>query len=123
GVGVVHAEWLLRKDAANRFSLARSKDQVGLRVGRHSDVEDFDAAIVEKLFVGLNCFGNPMPNGGLARVFGIARGNGDGIEARFAISDQMTIADDESAAKDADARVALFRHGRMNPQIHYLKMR
>src|SRR6185503_4717443 len=106
----------LRKDSLHRFSLARRADEGKLSFWRDGDIEHFDRWIVQQLFGLIVNFRDVVLLSHLDRPGASPGGDGYRIKSCFAIRDQVTVANDETAAHDADAEIFPLGEWGMNAQ-------
>ena len=92
-------------------------------MGRHGDVQDFDRGIFEEKLVVVVGAGHTMALGDLRSPLRGSGGDGDRMEASFAIGDEVAFIDDEAAAEDANARIAPLGQVRMDMQIRHERVR
>src|SRR5205085_8084344 len=84
-------------------------DEAGLEARRHGDVHYLDVGVGEEV-VGVDVdVRDAVQPGDFAGVLGVARGDGDGVEAGLPVGDEVTVAHDEAGAEAADAEVAAAR--------------
>ena len=108
-----HRQRLLRQNASDMVVVPdRLADQSRLRVRRHGDVEHLNVGVGQQVGVGGVDARDVVHFGGGASVVGVARGDGDGVEAGLAVGDEMTVAHDEAGAGAADAEVLAARQPR-----------
>ena len=103
---------LLRQDALDDAGPRRGQDDGRLHVRRHGHVEDFDRAVGEEGFDGVVDGRDGVPLGDGAGLGRVARGDGDGVEARLAVGDEVAVAHDEPGPDAADAEVPAARQPR-----------
>src|SRR5205085_3041486 len=80
-------------------------DEAGLEARRHGDVHYLDVGVGEEV-VGVDVdVRDAVQPGDFAGVLGVARGDGDGVEAGLPVGDEVTVAHDEAGPDAADAEV------------------
>ena len=90
----------------------RLAQHVRLHIGRHGDIEDLDRRVGKQLGdVAMHARNLMLGRHGLG-VFQVAGCDGDGVEARLPIGDEMAVAHDEASADAADAPVLAARQAR-----------
>ena len=115
GFATAGAEWFLGKDTAEPVSgIECATNDIGLAIGRDSDVEDLDFGVLHNLFDGLTD-GRDLPagsgGGGGAEV---SRGDGDWSQLVPSISGEVAVGHDEAGADAADADGSLLWQHRLD---------
>ena len=88
------------------------ENQGGLSRRRHGDVEHLDVAVRQQLVRRRVDARHAVQIGGGLGPLLAPRGNGDRVETRFAVGDQVAVAHDEASADAADAPISAPWHAR-----------